>query len=182
MWLRRHRNRLWLSVLALLLLAWTTGAMAEGIKIGFVDLDKALRELPEAQAGAASLNRQIEARQKEIEAKRQEIDNFQRSLEKDFPKLSNAQRQEREAQLQAMVMSLQKYQRKAQDEISVQRNEILEKIQNRLVHVVSQIGQAGHYTLILNDKSVLYVNGAIDLTQQVVAAMEKQPASKGDRK
>jgi len=180
--MRGSVHAVWFWMLALLLCAWAPVGLAEGIKIGFVDLDKALRELPEAQAGAANLNRQIEARQKEIEAKRQQIETFQRNLEKEFPKLSNAQRQEKEAQLQAMVMNLQKYQRKAQDEISMQRNEILEKIQNRLVRVVSQIGESGHYTIILNDKSVLYVNGAIDLTQQVVAAMEKQPAGKGDRK
>ncbi|MCL5956139.1 MAG: hypothetical protein M1560_01495 [Gammaproteobacteria bacterium] len=31
--------------------------------------------------------------------------------------------------------------------------------------------------MILNDKSVLYVNGAIDITPQVVAAMENKPAT-----
>ena len=89
------------------------------------------------------------------------------------PKLNNADRQKREAQLQGMVMDLQKMRQTAQDQINLQRNQILESIQARLVRVVTRIGKQGHYTLILNDKSVLYVSGAIDLTQQVVAAMEK---------
>lgn len=150
-------------------------AWADPMKIGFVDLDKALRDLPEAQAGASNLKKQVEAKQKEIEAKRQQIDAFQKALEKNFPTLSNAQRQDREAQLQSMILNLQKFQRQAQDTLNYQRNQILKNIQNQLVKVVSQIGRAGHYTVILNDKSVLYVSGAIDLTSQVVAAMTHVP-------
>ncbi|MCE5387165.1 MAG: OmpH family outer membrane protein [Acidithiobacillus sp.] len=172
----------WRRIFQLLLLGGflgvqTTGAWAESTKIGFVDLDKALRELPEAQAGAASLNHLIASKEKEIESKQQQIVAFQNNLERDFPKLDNSQRQQREAQLQSMIAELQKLRRSAQDEINVQRNQILSNIQARLVQVVSRLGKQGHYTLILNDKSVLYVNGAIDLTQQVVAAMEKSPAA-----
>ena len=148
-------------------------ALADTLKIGFVDLDKALRELPEAQVGAKNLNQLISEKEKAIEQKQQQIVSAQKSLEEDFPKLNNAERQKREAQLQGMVMELQKIRQSAQDQVNLQRNQILEKIQARLVRVVTRIGKQGHYTLILNDKSVLYVNGAIDLTQQVVAAMEK---------
>ena len=60
--------------------------------------------------------------------------------------------------------------------MNYQRNQILKNIQDQLVKVVSRIGRAGHYTVILNDKSVLYVNGAIDITPQMVAAMANKPA------
>ena len=153
-------------------------ALGDVPKIGFVDLDKALRELPEAQVGAKNLNQLIADKEKAIEQKQQQIVAAQKALEQDFPKLSNAERQKREAQLQGMVMDLQKLRQSAQDQVNLQRNQILENIQARLVRVVSKIGKQGHYTLILNDKSVLYVSGAIDLTQQVVAAMEKQKAGK----
>ncbi|HUX18846.1 MAG TPA: OmpH family outer membrane protein [Acidithiobacillus sp.] len=159
----------------LLLMLTSAVAWADPLKIGFVDLDRALRELPEAQAGAISLNKQVEAKQKEIEARRQQVDTFQKTLEKDFPHLTNAQRQEREAQLQSMILNLQQFQRQAQDGLNYQRNQILKNIQDQLVKVVSRIGRAGHYTVILNDKSVLYVNGAIDITSQVVAAMANKP-------
>ncbi len=151
-------------------------ALADTPKIGFVDLDKALRELPEAQVGAKALNQLIAEKEKAIEQKQQQIVSTQKALEEDFPKLNNADRQKREAQLQGMVMDLQKMRQTAQDQINLQRNQILESIQARLVRVVTRIGKQGHYTLILNDKSVLYVSGAIDLTQQVVAAMEKPKA------
>ncbi|MHB0887182.1 OmpH/Skp family outer membrane protein [Acidithiobacillus sp.] len=173
------RVKIFFGALGILALLYTTGAWADPLKIGFVDLDRALRELPEAQVGAATLNKQIEAKQKEIEAKRQQIDAFQKELEKDFPKLNNAQRQEREAQLQSMIISLQQFQRQAQDGLNYQRNQILKNLQDQLVKVVSNIGRAGHYTVILNDKSVLYVNGAIDITPQVVAAMTDKANGKG---
>lgn len=176
------RVKRFFGALGLLALLHAAGVGADPLKIGFVDLDQALRELPEAQAGAATLNKQIEAKQKEIEAKRQQIDAFQKELEKDFPKLSNAQRQEREAQLQSMIISLQQFQRQAQDGLNYQRNQILKNLQDRLVKVVSNIGRAGHYTVILNDKSVLYVNGAIDITPQVVAAMTDKSNGKGTAK
>ena len=106
--------RLRIGVVLLLILT-SVAAWADPLKIGFVDLDRALRELPEAQAGAASLSKQVEAKQKEMEVRRQQIDVFQKTLEKDFPHLTNAQRQEREAQLQGMILNLQQFQRQAQD-------------------------------------------------------------------
>ncbi len=160
-------------MLGFLLFQTAVPAAAAPMKIGFVNLDQALRELPEARAGAVSLNRLVEQKQKQIDGLRQGIVAYQKNLEKGLPVLNNAQRQAREAHLQAMVMHLQKEQQQAQDEINVERNHILENIQNQLVQVVSRIGRDGKYTLILNDKSVLYVNGAIDLTQQVVSAMER---------
>lgn len=162
------------GVILLILLA-SGVAWAAPLKIGFVDLDRALRELPEARAGAINLNKQVAAKQREIEVKRQQIGDAQKTLEKDFPHLTNAQRQEREARLQSMILNLQQFQRQAQDSLSYQRNQILKRIQDQLVKVVSRIGRAGHYTVILNDKSVLYVSGAIDLTSQVVAAMANKP-------
>ena len=60
--------------------------------------------------------------------------------------------------------------------MNYQRNQILKNIQDQLVKVVSRIGRAGHYTVILNDKSVLYVNGAIDIPPQMVAEMANKPA------
>lgn len=83
-------------------------ALADAPKIGFVDLDKALRELPEAQVGAKALNSLIAEKEKAIEQKQQQIVAAQKSLEEDFPKLNNAERQKREAQLQGMVLDLQK--------------------------------------------------------------------------
>ncbi|MEY2340642.1 OmpH family outer membrane protein [Acidithiobacillus sp. IBUN Pt1247-S3] len=168
----RHWWATWIFVLGcgVLTVPW---ALADTPKIGFVDLDKALRELPEAQIGAKNLNQLIAEKEKAIEQKQQQIVGAQKSLEEDFPKLNNAERQKREAQLQGMVMDLQKLRQSAQDQVNLERNQVLENIQARLVRVVTRIGKQGHYTLILNDKSVLYVNGAIDLTQQVVAAMEK---------
>ncbi len=164
------------GMLALFLLQTAVPAAATPTKIGFVNLDQALRELPEARAGAVSLNRLIAQKQKQIDASRQRIVSYQKDLEKSLPVLDNVQRQAREAQLQSMVMHLQKAQQQAQDEINVERNHILENIQDQLVQVVSRIGRDGKYTLILNDKSVLYVSGATDLTQQVVSAMERHQA------
>lgn len=173
----------WLAILWLLA-AGLTPAFADTVKIGFVDLNRALRELPEARKAAAQINREVDAKQKDIDAKRRKIEAFQQALEKDFAKLTPTQRQEREAELQSMIIDLQKYQRDAQDSVNFQRNQVLKKLQDQLVQVVGTIGRAGHYTVILNDKSVLYVNGAVDVTDQVVAALkarEKNTAAGGGR-
>lgn len=149
----------------------TAFGQPDTVKLGYVDLDRALQQLPQAQRAAEALNRELELKQKDLDARREKVQQFQAQLEKQSPGLNEAQRREKSRQLQAMIMALQRSQREAQDELNYKRNQILKDFQDRILRAVAIIGQRGAYTLIVHDKAVLYANKAIDLTDQVVAEL-----------
>ncbi|MEW5790400.1 MAG: OmpH family outer membrane protein [Pseudomonadota bacterium] len=153
------------------MLGWQPSAFAD-IKIGYVDLDRALQQMPQAKAAADSLNRDLEARQREIDQRREKIQQQQAELERQAATLSEAQRRERERQLQNMILNLQRMQQSAQEELNVKRNQALKELQDRLLRVVGSIGQRGGYTLIVHDKSVLYADRRIDITDQVLTELK----------
>lgn len=154
-----------------LLAPLTAFGQPDTVKLGYVDLNRALQQLPQARQAAEALNRELESKQKNLDVQREKVRQFQAQLEKQTPDLSAIQRREKVRQLQGMIMALQRSQREAQDELNYKRNQLLKDFQDRILRAVAIIGQRGAYTLIVHDKAVLYANKAIDLTDQVVAEL-----------
>lgn len=154
---------------------------AETLRIGYVDLDRALQQMPQAKKAADTLNRDLTVRQREIDLRREKLRQQQADYDRNAANLSDAQRRERERQIQAGLAGLQDMQRRAQEALNLKRNQVLKDLQDRLTRVVGVIGKRGGYTLILHDKSVLYASQGIDITEQVLDALRAE-ALKGNKR
>lgn len=154
---------------------------ADNLRIAYVDLDRALQQMPQAKKAADTLNRELMVRQREIDLRREKLRQQQLDYDKNAAKLSEAQRLERERQIQAGVVALQDMQRRAQEALNLKRNQVLKDLQDRLTRVVGAIGKRGGYTVILHDKSVLYASQSIDITEQVLDALRAE-ALKGNKR
>ena len=158
----------------MLLLAQMSPVMAETLRIGYVDLNRALQQMPQAKRAADTLNRELMVRQREIDQRREQLRLLQLDYEKSAPRLNDTQKRERERQIQAGIASLQDMQRRAQEDLNFKRNQVLKALQARLVQVIGNIAQREGYTLVLHDKSVLYAVKSIDITDQVLAALRSE--------
>lgn len=163
------------------LLGQASPLLADTLRIGYVDLNRALQQMPQAKKAADTLNRELTVRQREIDLRREKLRQQQSDYDKNAANLSEAQRRERARQIQAGVMAIQDMQRRAQEALNIKRNQVLKDLQDRLTQVVGIIGKRGGYTLILHDKSVLYANPGIDITEQVLGALRVE-ALKGQKR
>ena len=106
--------RYFLSVIAAVVL-FSTVARAEAVKVGYVDMQRALLEVEEGKKAKAALEKMKKSRQGDLDARQTELRKMQKDLEaqKAFMKADVKQAKEREfgKKLQELQMTYAKLQR-----------------------------------------------------------------------
>ena len=164
------------AILAMLLTLNAGAAWADAQKIGFVDIGQVAQSLPEAKKASDHFNQSLDKKQQALDSQRDKIEQAQRDMEKQAALMSEEQKRNKERQIQSMVSSLQKSQLEAQDALEKEKddlNQVLLAVQDQVFKAIEKIGQEQHFTFILHDKSIAYVDASIDITEQVIAALAK---------
>jgi outer membrane protein len=161
----------WLAVV-LLLLTGTSALAAEVItvKLGYVDLVKALNESDSGKKAKTDLEFMIKTKQSTIDEKGKTIEKAKSDLEKQASVLSQDARKTKEEELERMLRDYQRLVSDSQSEVKKKENEITGEIVKELRAIVQKIGQDEGYTLILEgaEGQILYSKKEIDLTETVI--------------
>ncbi|OGP86954.1 MAG: hypothetical protein A2Y95_04110 [Deltaproteobacteria bacterium RBG_13_65_10] len=161
---------------ALLAVSITTApAFAADLRVAYVDMEKAFSTSDAGKTAKAKFTRKLDDLTRRIEARETELKQLQDSLEKAAATLSDEARKDREIGYQSKYRDYQRLVKDSQDDLRREDAELTNRILKNLLEVVEQVGRSGNYTLVLEKKSVLYAAQQIDITDQVVAAMNKQP-------
>jgi outer membrane protein len=169
-------HRLTTFVAACLAVSLTTApAFAADLRIAYVDMEKAFSTSAAGKAAKAKFTRKLDDLTRRIETRETELKQLQDSLEKAAATLSEDTRKDRELAYQNKYRDYQRLVKDSQDDLRREDAELTNRILKSLLEVVEQVGKSGNYTLVLEKKSVLYAADQIDITDQVVAAMDKRP-------
>ena len=143
---------------------------AEGLKIGYVDMRRALNECKKGKEAKAELEKIIKAKQKVLDKKRKKLDEMQADLQKKASLLSDKAKQEKRKEFQNKAMAYQKEVADAQKEISGKESEYTKRIINDLRGVVNDIAKKEDYALVFEktEISVIYAKKGLDLTAKVI--------------
>ncbi len=143
---------------------------AEELKIGFVDMQKALNLCTAGQEAKKAISGEVDRMQKTFEAKQKELEKLKEDLEKRGSVMNESVRQERERDYQTKLRDLQRLQRDFEEDLRRRDREFTERVLRDLEKIIKKIGQDGKYTLILerNQPAVIYISGALELTDEVV--------------
>ncbi|BDV42535.1 OmpH outer membrane protein [Geotalea uraniireducens] len=142
---------------------------AEGAKLGYVDMQKALN-LSEAGKGAKEqLAAKVKKYQDEINAKQDELKKLKDDLEKQSVLLSETARVAKEKDYQQKLKEFQRFTKDAQDELQAKDEEFTRKIIEDLERVIQDYGRKNGYTFIfVRNDSMAYVDDKADLTEEVL--------------
>jgi len=140
------------------------------LKIGYVNYNALLQESPDAKVIADSLRNEFLPRQRELVTLQQTLKAREDKLTKDGATMTDDQRSREDKEIRDGERELQRKQSEAQDDLNARRNEELSTLQKSLVEKVKGFGKLQNYDLILAD-GVIYATGAVDITQQVLAAL-----------
>ena len=154
-------------LLGLLLLA--APAMAQEFKLGFVSLDRIIKEALPAKNAQTKLEQEFSKREKDLQAQGASIKSQAEQLERDAPTLSESQRVARQKQLVELDRDFQRKRREFQEDLNARRNEELQQVFERANRVVKQVADAEKYDLILQE--AVYVNPRHDITDKVIKAL-----------
>lgn len=141
-------------------------AHAGDFKVGVVDTERVLRESAPAMKAEKRIEKEFSARDAEIKSMIKQAKDLQASLEKESPKLSDADHRNKERELTSLNVNLQRMQREFREDLNLRKNEELAAVLDRANKAIQQIAATDKYDLILQE--AVYRNPKIDITDKVI--------------
>ena len=152
-------------------LAWP----ADAIKIGYVDMQKALNLCEAGKDAKKTITEEVEKMQKSFVGKQRELEKLKEDLEKRATVLSENVRREKEKEYQAKLRDMQRLQRDYEEDLRRKDREYTERILRDLEIIVKKLGEEGKYTLILerNQPALVYITGSLEITDEVIKIADR---------
>ncbi len=147
----------------------TVPALAQELKIGYVNSERVLREAVPAQAAQKKLEAEFGKRQREMTEAEARLKAAADKLEKDGPTLAAADRARRERELVDQDRDLQRKRREFQEDLNQRRNEELSAVVERANRAIKQIFDSEKYDLILQE--VVFAGPRVDITDKVIRVL-----------
>ena len=148
------------------------------LKIGYVNYSQLLQESPDAKTIQDALRNEFLPRQRELQTLQQTLKTREDKLTKDGATMTDDQRAREDKDIRDGERELQRKQSEAQDDFNARRNEELSTLQKSLIQQVGTFGKSQNYDLIMAE-GVIYASPALDITQQVLVALQPHGAKAG---
>jgi outer membrane protein len=171
--------RIAVLVVIVMLLAGAA-AMAEELKIGYVDLQRALNESTAGKQAKEKFTAEVKRAESEILRKKEEVERLGASLEKQSAMLKDEARVEKEKQFIQMQKEYERKVKDAKDELQIKDAELTKGILEDLVALIKKYGKENKYTIIFekSETVLLYATESIDLTDKILSLYDSQSAGK----
>ncbi|MBA4178679.1 MAG: outer membrane protein chaperone [Leptothrix sp. (in: Bacteria)] len=165
----------WLAIASIAAVA-AGPAVAQELKIGYVNSEKVLRDALPAQAAQKKLEAEFSKRERELNDAAAKLKASADKLEKDAPTLSESERTRRQRELVEQDRDLQRKRREFQEDLNQRRNEELAAVVERANRAIRQIFETEKYDLILQE--VVFASARVDITDKVIKILNT-PAAAG---
>lgn len=168
------------------LMATAGPAEAQELKIGVVNVNVLMEQAPQAQVAMGALQEEFAPRQRDIVAKQKEFEDMTAKVQRDVAVMGETERRNAERELRDLQRDVQRMQEEFREDLNLRRNEELGNLQRSLLKEVQDYAEAAGFDLIIGD-GVLYASSAVNVTQLVLEAMQKNfeesggAADSGDR-
>jgi outer membrane protein len=163
--------------LALLSMASTASAQADGNhRIGFVNLDRILRDAPPAQRAQKKIEGEFAKREQELSRSADQLKKLQDQVEKNGMTMSETDRRNRERDFNELNREFQRKQREFREDLNQRRNEELQGVLDRANRAVKQIAEAEKFDIIFQD--AVWANPRIDITDKVIKLLDDSRSGK----
>jgi outer membrane protein len=159
--------RRFLLVFAVALVA-ARAARAQAMKIGYVDVQRAVQEVEEGKAARSRLQAELKEKRADLDKKRADLEKMKADYDKQAPVLSEDAKRQKQEQLQKAFLEAQSAAGQMQEELSGKEQEAMQSISKRLLQVVADVSDKENFTFVLDKAALLYAPAASDVTNEVV--------------
>lgn len=140
---------------------------AAELKIGYVQVDKLLKEAPQTAESGKKLEREFSPRSLELDKMKNQITAIETALEDENSALSSADRRSKQRQATNLKIEFQRKQRELREDINIRKNEELAVLQDRINGAVKKVSESEGYDLVMYS-GVAYASTKIDITEKVL--------------
>lgn len=142
---------------------------AEGGKLGYIDMQKALNLSESGKEAKEQLAAKVKKYQDEINIKQEELKKLKDDLEKQSVLLSDSARSAKEKDYQQKLKEFQRFTKDAQDELQAKDEEFTKRIIEELERVIQDYGRNNGFTIIfVKNESMIFADDKADLTEDVL--------------
>jgi outer membrane protein len=177
------------AVLALLVLCGSMSVVfaqetSSALKIGVVDLYRAVNDSEQGKKAKADLEATIKSKQEALESKGRAIEKLRSDLEKQGDVLSADAKKNKADEYERLTREYQRNMADSQNEVRKKEAELTGRIMKSIREVVLQIAQQGKYSLILEraEGLVLAADPSLDITDTVISQVDSSSPSKPKKK
>jgi len=163
-----------------------------GVRIGYIDTEYILENVPEYQEATTQLNQKAEKWKNEIQAKLSTIEQKRKALSNEKALLTKELIDEREEDIYFEEKEILDYQQKRfgpNGDLFIQKKQLMQPVQDQIFAAVQDIATSKKYDLILDksETNMLYSNNVYDISELVIrsitrTAKRNQAKSKAERK
>jgi outer membrane protein len=172
-------------VIALLVFGFTTVSQAQ--KIGYVDTQYILDNIPDYQMAQDQLNELAKKWQKEIDDKILEIEKMYKSFQADavlLPADLKKKREDEIVQKEKDLKSLQKKRFGTDGDLFKKRSELIKPIQDKIYNAIEEYANERGYAIILDragSGTVLFGNPKFDVSDEILKKLGYTPGTKSSQ-
>jgi outer membrane protein len=151
------------------------------VKVGYVNIQRALDELEEGKAAKARLQALLEAKQKDLDKERDALRKEKEQLDKQAGLMSEEVRLQRQNELQQRLLELAQRWEKGTAELTNKEQGELQAIFTKLYPIIEQIAQQEGLTMVFNKTAAMVYGGPrLDYTNEMIRLYrEKYPSKAG---
>ena len=166
-----------LAVICMLLVA-NLAAAQDRVKIGFIDVQRAINESVAGKRARDRFQAQVKKAESDLVKEKQELERLKSELDKKSPLVKDDERRNLEADLQRRAVNYQRAMGDQQQELRQREGEMTGDILKELEKIVTEVGKADKFTIILERSQILYSDQATDITNKVIEVYNSRSKSK----
>lgn len=172
-------NQKILFVMALLFAGGFWASAQKSFRIGYVDMEYILENVPEYQQATAQLDQRLRQWHMEAEAKRKEIDRMKEHLEHERPLLTKELIEEREEEIRYQEEQVFAYEQRRfgpDGDYITQKKQLARPIQDQVFIAVQEIAENRNLDMIFDSSSengMIYASGQLDVSDQVLRSINR---------
>jgi outer membrane protein len=155
-----------------LLLPLPVLAEMEIFKIGYVVVEKILKEAPQTAASNKKLEKEFKSRTDGLQKKVKALQKLEKDFNKNSVTMSTAERQKTQKKIQNSKIEIQRIERELREDIDIRRREEIGKLQQKINEAIEEMAKTDKYDLILY-QGVAYASKEIDITDKLIKVLGK---------
>jgi outer membrane protein len=138
------------------------------VKIGFIDIQRAISDSNAGKRAKERFQAQLKKAEAELLKEKNELERLKADLDKKGPLMKEEERRNLEGDLQRRYVNYQRTMTDQQQELRQREGALTGDILKELEKIVNEIGKSDKFTLILERNQILYSDQGIDVTNKVI--------------
>jgi len=147
-----------------------SNAYAEGTRIAFVNVAKALEDSPQAQAANKRLEIEFAPRNRALLLQRKQLRAYEDKLAKNGMQMTEAQLEVLKRSVRDAKREIRRAQEDYREDLNIRRNEELRKLQKRVKQAIVTVSKQNNYDIVVGE-GVLYSSSRVDITKDILKVL-----------